>query len=130
MPQARTSVRDFQQKLAGLQSLPIGPRERAQMDPKRLRGRDLDVEEGGVVAEGPMGEKIIPPRIVLGGRHVIRHDVEEYLESSGARIVDEPRPCSLAPQIVADSAGISDIIAMLASRHRLQARRKIYVADA
>src|ERR1700692_2140842 len=98
------------------------------MDPKRLRDRDLDVEKGGVIAEGPMGEKVIPPRIMLGCRHVIRHDVEQYLEIVGACSIDEPRPRTLAPQIVADSAGIRDVIAMLASRHRLQARRQVEVA--
>jgi hypothetical protein len=100
------------------------------MEPKRLRGRDLDVEEGGVIAERSVGEKVIPPRIVLGCRHVIRHDVEKYLEFVGTCRSDEPRPRSLAPQIVADSAGIGDVIAMLASRHRLQARRQVDVADA
>src|ERR1019366_4250052 len=100
------------------------------MDPKRLRSRNLDVEEGGVVAERSVCEKVIPPRIVLGCRHVIRNDVEEYLEFVGACRIDETRPRSLAPQIAADSAGIGDVIAVLASRHRLQAWRQVNVADA
>src|ERR1700704_4673462 len=98
------------------------------MDPKGLCGRDLDVEEGGVLAERSMGEKVIPPWIVLGCRHVIRHDIEENFELVGARRNDETGPRGLAAQIVADSAGVGDVIAMLASRDRLQARRQVDVA--
>ena len=94
-----------------------------------LTPRISNVEEFCVIAERPMLQNIVPPRIVLRGGHVIRDDVQQNRKSQGARGRHETGPRLLAAEIVADFSGVYDIVAMLTAGNRLQARRQVNMAD-
>src|ERR1700734_679848 len=78
--------------------------------------------------ERTVRQHMIPPGVVLRGGHVVRHDVQENSKSQGARAFCETDPGRLAAEVIADSRGIRDIVAMLAARDCLQARREIHMA--
>src|SRR5580698_2104365 len=111
----------FDLEFAGFERGAVGPRERTQVYAERCAHGAADVEESGVRAVRTVLEHIVPPWVVLRCRHVVGHDVEKNSQSVAAGCLHEGIPCRLAAQIVADTAGIDDVIAMLAARNRLQA---------
>jgi hypothetical protein len=107
-------------ELALLERLAVCMRQRADVHPERPARLRADVEKIRVVAEWTVRQQVVPPAILLRGRHVVRHDIEQDLEAPEARGADERRPCLFAAQILADAGGIRDVVAMHAARHRLQ----------
>ncbi len=89
-----------------------------------------EIEVVGKLAERPMRQHVVPPRIVLRSRHVVRHDVQQDGELMGARAVHEIGPGGFAAEVFADPRGIRDIVSMQTTGNRLQAGREIYMADA
>ena len=128
--QTRQAIIDVQLQFARLQSLAIGVRQHADMHPEWVMQGQFDIEKMRILAERSMGEHMLPPRIIVSRRHVIRHDVDEYAEIVAPGAFDEALPSLLAAEILADPARVGYIVAMHASGRRLQTRRQIHVADA
>ena len=127
---SRNAVCEFDLQFAGVDGGAVGTRQRTDLNSKGLAGRAAEIEILCELAERPMIENIVPPRIVFRGRHVIGHDIEQQPQAARARLRHECGPCLLAAQIDADPRRISDVVAVQTTGVRLQTRRKIDVADA
>src|SRR5665213_2041068 len=122
MSQAQASVPELDFELTGAQRLPIRASEAANVYAEPTAGGMANIEVPGILAVRTMGEHVIPPRVQLGGRHVVRHNIQKNADRLRARRVHKMRPGFIPAQITADMPGINDIVAVRASRGRLQAR--------
>ena len=104
MADARTSVRDVYSQFTRFDGGPVGPCQRAHLRAEGPVRRIPEIEVPGKLAERPIGQDIIPPRIELRSGHVVGHDIQEDAQSVPARAVDEVRPGGLAAQVVAGDA--------------------------
>jgi hypothetical protein len=126
---AGNSFLDMQGQFTAIQRSAIGPSESAQMHQKGFSPWVSEIKELRELAERSVCKRIVPPWIVTRRRHVIRHDIEQYLETVRASALDEPRPRGFATKIGADPSGVRDVISMLAAGHCLKAWRQIHMAD-
>src|SRR5258708_23972684 len=83
------------------------------------------IEIRNELAVRSVSENVVPPGIVIRRSHVIRNDIQQDLELMESRLLDELRPSGLTTEIIADLGRIRHVVAMLATRNRLKARRKV-----
>ena len=81
-----------------LQRFSVGMRQSAYVKAKRPVRRGSNVEKSGEAAERTVRQHVVPPRIMLRGGHVVRHDVEEELQPLRARAVDEAAQAASPPK--------------------------------